>query len=167
MEGLGAMALNTNELWDSASYWSEPAEQAFAAARHKARRQMRLDRLRKRRTRLISFDDVVGHTGLLPESGVRTEAVPLRQIVGSVGKAQYFARSFHPATDDIRQRWKRAFAAAHGLRGYEPIELYEVAGTYYVVDGHFRVSVAKALGNDTIEATVRRWVSTSRELHAA
>lgn len=55
---------------------------------------------------------------------VRTGAVPLRQIVvGSVGKAQYFARSFHPATDDIRQRWKRAFAAAHGLRGYEPIEL--------------------------------------------
>jgi len=151
------MALKTEELWNSPSYWSEPAEQAFAAARRRARRQMHVDRLRRRRTTLIPFDEVVGDTGLLPESDVRSEAVPLRQIVGSVGKAQHFTRSFHPATDDIRQRWKRAFAAAHGLRGYEPVELYEVDGSYYVVDGHFRVSVAMALGNDTIQASVRRW----------
>jgi hypothetical protein len=157
-EGLGIMALQTEELWNSTSYWSEPAEQAFKAARRKARRQMRADRLRRRRTTLIPFDELVGNSGLLPESHVRTEAVPLRQIVGSVGKAQYFTRSFHPANDDIRQRWKRAFAAAHGLRGYEPIELYEVAGSYYVVDGHFRASVAKALGNDKIQAAVRRWL---------
>lgn len=152
------MALKTEEPWNSTSYWSEPAEQAFAAARRKARRQARADRLRKRRTTLIPFDEVVGHAGLMPESHVRAEAVPLWQIVGSVGKAQYFTSSFHPASDDIRQRWKRAFAAAHGLRGYEPIELYEVAGRYYVVDGHFRVSVAKALGSDKIQATIRRWL---------
>jgi hypothetical protein len=152
------MALRTDEPWNSTSYWSEPAEQAFATARRKARRQVRLDRLRKRRTTLIPFDEVVGRSVLMPESEVRTEAVPLRQIVGSVGKAQYFTRSFYPATDDIRQRWKRAFAAAHGMRGYEPIELYKVAGNYYVVDGHFRLSVAKVLGNDTIQATVRRWL---------
>lgn len=154
------MAVRTDEPWNSTSYWSEPAEQAFAAARRKARRQMRVDRLWKRRTTLIPFDEAVSGSGLLPESEARTEAVPLRQIVGSVGKEQNFTRSFDPATDDIRQRWKRAFAAAHGLRGYEPIELYEVDGTYYVLDGHFRVSVAKTLGNDKIQATVRRWMST-------
>lgn len=152
------MALKTDEPWNSTTYWSEPAEQAFAAVRRKARRQAHVDRLHRRRTTLIPFDEVVSGSRLLPESEVRTEAVPLRQIVGSVGKARYFTRSFHPATDDIRQRWKRAFAAAHGLRGYEPIELYEVAGSYYVVDGHFRASVAKALGNDKIQATVRRWL---------
>lgn len=151
------MALKTDEPWNSTSYWSEPAEQAFAAARRKARRQARIDRLRKRRTTLIPFDDVVAHSGCCPESHVRTEAVPLHKIVGSVGKAQYFSRSLHPATDDIRWRWKRAFATAHGMRGYEPVELYEVDGSYYILDGHFRASVAKALGNDKIQATVRRW----------
>lgn len=152
------MALRTDDTYNSTSYWSEPAERAFAAARRKARRRMRADRLRKRRSTLISFDEVVGQSGLLPESHVRTAAIPLRQIVGSVGKAQHFTRSFYPATDDLRRRWKRAFAAANGLRGYDSIELYQAAGSYYVVDGHFRVSVAKALGNDKIQATVRRWL---------
>ena len=161
------MALETQELWNSTSYWSEPAEQAFAAARRKARRQVRADRLRKRRTTLVPFDEVVDHSELLPESEVRTATVPLQHIVGSVGKAQHFTRAFHPATDDIRPRWKRAFAAAHGLRGYEPVELYEADRDYYVVDGHYRVSVAKALGNDKIHATVRRWMPTSIVARAA
>ena len=151
------MDVTSDEPWSSTNYWSEPAEHAFAAARRKARRQMFVDRVRRRRPTLIPFDEVVARSGCCPESHVRIEAVRLRQIVGSVGKAQYFTRSLYPATDDIRQRWKRAFAVAHGLRGYEPIELYEVDGDYYVLDGHFRVSVARALGNDTIQATVRRW----------
>jgi uncharacterized ParB-like nuclease family protein len=161
------MALETPALWNSTSYWSEPAERAFAAVRRKARRQVRADRLRKRRATLIPFDEVVDHSAMLPESHVRLEAVPLRQIVGSVGKAQHFTRSFHPATDDSLRRWKRAYAAAHGLRGYEPVELYEVEGDYYIVDGHYRVSVAKALGNDKIQATVRRWVPTTLAVQSA
>lgn len=152
------MALDTEELWNSPSYWSEPAEQAFAAARRRARRRTRVDRLRRRRTGLIPFDEIVRSSGLLPESQVSTAAVPLGRIVGSVGKAQHFTRALEPASDDLRQRWKRAYAVAHGLRGHEPIELYEVAGGYYILDGHFRASVAKALGADTIQATVRRWL---------
>lgn len=154
---LGIAESYRSESYNSTSYWSEPAEQAFAAARRKARREARVDRLRKRRATLIPFDEVIDHSGLLPESHVRIEVVPLRKIVGSVGKAAFFTRSFRPATDDIRPRWKRAFAVAQGLRGYEAIELYEVDGCYYIVDGHYRVSVAEALGNDTVEATVRRW----------
>jgi hypothetical protein len=88
---------------------------------------------------------------------VRTDAVPLRRIVGSVGKAQYFTRTLDPATDDIRTRWKRAFALAHGLRGHEPVDLYQVAGDNYILDGHYRISVTRTLGNDTIQVTVRRW----------
>lgn len=152
------MAPQTGDLWNSPAYWSEPAEQAFAVARRRARRHVRMNRLRRRRTTLIPFDEAVRGSGCWPESQARTEEVPLRRIVGSVGKAQYFTPAFDPATDDIRTRWKRAFAVTQGLRGYEPIELYELDGRYFVVDGHYRVSVARALGNDTIQATVRRWV---------
>ena len=82
----------------------------------------------------------------------------IADIIGSVGKGRFFTRSFLPKSSSLRARWKRAFAVAHSLRGYEPIELHQVDGSFYVVDGHFRVSVARALGFETIQALVRRWI---------
>lgn len=92
----------------------------------------------------------------------------MRLIVGSVGKAQNSPRSVDPATEDIRPGWKRAFAVAQGLRGYEPIELYEEDRRCYVVDGHYRVSVAKTLGNDTMQAAgpSLAWTSTDQPVRA-
>ncbi len=152
------MASATNALWNDLSYWSEPAEQAFAKARRKARREARANRFHPQWTTLVPFEEVANRLGLLPESHESHRSVPLAQIVGSVGKGDLFTKSFLPNSDRLVSRWKRAFAVAHGLEGYEPIELYEAEGRFYIVDGHFRVSVAKALGYDSIQATVRRWV---------
>ncbi len=152
------MAVATDTLWEDPSYWSEPAEQAFARVRRQARREALIDRLRGRQSTLASFDEVERSSRLLPESMEHRQTVPLPLIVGSVGKDSLFTRSFLPKSGRLRGRWKRAFAVAHGLRGYQPIELYDVDGRFYVVDGHFRVSVAWALGHGTIQALVRRWV---------
>ena len=38
-----------------------------------------------------------------------------------------------------------------------PIELIRLGDTYYVRDGHHRVSVARALGQDEIDAQVIVW----------
>ncbi len=156
--------LGADEIWDSFSFWSVPAERAFVLARRKARREERkarreekVEHPQKTRTQLVPFAHVTERSGLLIESDERTETVRLNHIVGSVGKADWFTLSFHPRSDRLRQRWKRAYAVAHGFRGYAPIELYEAEGLFYVVDGHFRVSVARAIGNETIEARVRRW----------
>ena len=151
------MAHGTDTIWDSTSFWSEPAERAFDTVRRKARWQTLIDRLGGRRSTLVPFDEVANRSGLLPESRDRSQAVPLAQIVGSVGKDRFFTRSFYPRSHALLPRWKRAFAVAHGLRGHEPIELYEAEGYFYVVDGHFRASVARALGYETIQARVRRW----------
>lgn len=152
------MVHGTDTLWNSTSFWSEPAERAFSMARRKARWQTLIDRLLGRPSTLVPFLKLADRSGLLPESEVRSRTVPLAQIVGSVGKGRFFTRSFYPRRDRLLPRWKRAFAVAHGFRGHEPIELYEAEGYYYVVDGHFRASVAQALGHETIEATVRRWL---------
>lgn len=152
------MASVTTTVWNDLSYWSEPAEQAFAKARRKARRESRANWFRSRQSTLMPFEKLADRLGLLPESHQSRRSVPLVQIVGSVGKSELFTNSFLPRSDRLVSRWKRAFAVAHGLEGYEPIELYEAAGDFYIVDGHFRVSVAKALGYETIQATVRRWV---------
>ncbi|MDJ0924970.1 MAG: hypothetical protein QNJ77_10445 [Acidimicrobiia bacterium] len=151
------MTVATDTLWDDLSYWSEPAEQAFAKARRAARRERLLDRIMGRAAGLASFDEAVGGTRLLPESSTQRRSIQIAEIVGSVGKSSLFTRSFLPKSNRLKRRWKRAFAVAHGLRGYQSIELYEVAGSFYVVDGHFRVSVARVLGFTTIQALVRRW----------
>jgi ParB-like chromosome segregation protein Spo0J len=45
-----------------------------------------------------------------------------------------------------------------------PVDLVELDGTYYVRDGHHRISVARSLGQDYIEAEItkmtlsRRWL---------
>jgi hypothetical protein len=147
----------TDTLWNEPSYWSEAAEQAFGKARRRARTEALINRLRGRRSTLVSFDEIAEQSGRLPESTEARQAVPISHIVGSVGKSRFFTRSFLPMDDRLRRRWKRAFAVAHGLRGYQPIELYEVEGRFFVVDGHFRVSVARVLGYKTIQARVRRW----------
>lgn len=151
------MTLQTDRPWNTTAFWSEPAEQSFTAMRRKARRQVWRDRLHGRRSTLVPFDEAAGRLGLLPGSDVHAATVRLDLIIGSVAKDGLFTRGFYPATTRILGRWKRAYARAHHLAGYDPVELYEVAGRYFVVDGHFRVSVARALGSDTIEATVRRW----------
>ena len=151
------MTLAAEPLWNEPSYWSEPAEQAFQRARRRGRREQIWCRLRGCRADLDSFDRVRRKSGVLAESVTLNRSVPLSAIVGSVDGGEGFTRSFWPASKDVLPRWKRAFAVAHGLRGYEPIDLYEVEGKFYVVDGHHRLSVARALGFETIQARVRRW----------
>jgi ParB-like chromosome segregation protein Spo0J len=45
------------------------------------------------------------------------------------------------------------------LRGVTlpPVELIQVGDTYFVVDGHHRISAARALKVDHIDATVTVW----------
>lgn len=151
------MVAATDTIWNEPSYWSEAGEQAFGKARRRARTEALINRLRGRRSTLASFAEIEERSGLLPQSIEAIQAVPLSHIVGSVGKSRFFTRSFLPMDDTLRRRWKQAFAVAHSLRGYQPIELYEIEGRFFVVDGHFRVSVARALGYKTIQARVRRW----------
>lgn len=84
-------------------------------------------------------------------------AVALDQIVGSLDKAEDFDRSFRPLQRHSENRW-RAVATAM-LRGQQlpPVTLIQVGDAYYVVDGHHRISVARALGYQYLEAEIFSW----------
>jgi hypothetical protein len=145
-------------LWNHPSVWSEEAEQAFIRARRRARRDVWAGRLFGHDWSLRSFDEACCRAVGSPiDVGLRN--VPLARIVGSVNKAADFTSSFRPASDGLLGRWKRAYAVARGLRGFHPVDLYELDGEYYVLDGHFRVSVARSLGSDSILARVRSWTA--------
>jgi hypothetical protein len=81
--------------------------------------------------------------------------VPLEQVVGSVDGGRHpFDRYFDPTDDSARARFGAVLAAR--LAGVElpPVELRHWRDGYFVVDGHHRVAVARALGDTDIRADV-------------
>jgi len=82
--------------------------------------------------------------------------VSLKDIVGSVGRHQDFTRTFMPCYSNrsARERWRAIYTRAVTGAGFPPVELYKIGDEYFVRDGHHRVSVARYLGWDTIQACV-------------
>lgn len=108
---------------------------------------------------LLPFEEVRErlHLRSLVDRGV--QEVPLERIVGSLGREREFTRAFLPRHEALRERWQEVRDLTEGSRGYPAIELYRVGDAYFVVDGHHRVSVARALSAPSIEAHVREFLS--------
>ncbi|MFI5428543.1 metallophosphoesterase [Aeromicrobium sp. UC242_57] len=102
----------------------------------------------------MSFDEVVDALGRRAENYLGTKLIPLDAIVGSVDKVRDFDRRFRPTSARSRQRWERLSRASRTGEEIPPIDVYQVGDYYFVRDGHHRVSVARSLGLDVIEARV-------------
>lgn len=115
--------------------------------------------LLRRPADLLPFDDVKEQLRLrhVVDRGMRE--VPLAAIAGTLGRERDFNRSFLPREDALRSRWLQVRRLVHGPQGFAPVELYQVGDTYFVVDGHHRVSVAHSEGVATIEARVKEFVT--------
>lgn len=102
----------------------------------------------------LSFDEVIDALGRRAENYLGTKLIPLDAIVGSVDKVRDFDRRFRPTSARSRQRWERLSRASRTGQEIPPIDVYQVGDYYFVRDGHHRVSVARSLGLDVIEARV-------------
>jgi hypothetical protein len=104
--------------------------------------------------RLLCFDDLRKASGAIGRihRGLRT--VPVAQIVGGVGRCSEFDRDFMPTRASVVERWKRVDRAYHRGEELPPVSLYKVGGSYFVLDGHHRVSVASYHGVEWIDAEV-------------
>lgn len=111
--------------------------------------------LTRRPRRLLALGEM--QTQVTNRSYAGTMTVALDDIRGTLDKADAFDSEFYPLREDMLTRWAGVAGAA--LRGepLPPVELVEVTGTYYVVDGHHRISVARLMGQYAIEAVVTRW----------
>ncbi len=112
-----------------------------------------LGRLLGRKMRLNGLDAPLDGNGR--DLGIQT--VPIRKITGSEGRAADFDRFFRPLQDYTRERWLNIWQAVMNGLPLPPVELVCVGDTYYVRDGHHRISVAAALGQLDIEAHVIQW----------
>ena len=131
----------------------------FDASRRRALVSDLLARLAGQPVDLLPFEEVRERLRLrhLVDRGRRE--VPLDRIVGSVGRAHEFNRFLLPRQEASRDRWQRIEQLAEGPVGFAPIDLYQVGGSFFVVDGHHRVSVARALGAPAIEGWVQEFLT--------
>jgi hypothetical protein len=133
----------------------------------RARRREALRRLSRRFERstrdvdvILPFDEVVAALGRVEEHHAGVQTIPLDSIVGTVDRAGGgFDRAFRPTTSRVRTRWERIAGAMRRGEPLPPISVYRVGDVHFVRDGHHRVSVARALGRDDIQASVTEVVT--------
>jgi len=119
--------------------------------------------LRQHKQSLLCMNQVCKQVKLNTQRHGGVQSVPLTQIRGSVGRCGDFDGDFRPLRPHIRERWI-GVAVAHEEGVILPaVELVQINDTYFVVDGHHRVSVAKAKGQIAIDASVTVLTNRSAE----
>ena len=135
------------------------AERAFSRAARGRRRAALVRRLR--RTPADGGRLCVYGERLLPRADARAgvqrgvREIPIDAISGTFepSRAALFDRCFRPAAR-ARSRWERVWLAEQHGAVLPPISVVQVGDAYAVRDGHHRVSVARARGAVSIDATV-------------
>jgi len=127
----------------------------------RARRRRALARLSSRLRRepgdvfvILPFEEVVEALGRVGEHSLGLQSIEVDSIVGTVDRGREFDRAFRPVSGRVRTRWERIAAAQRRGESMPPIDVYRIGEVHFVRDGHHRVSVARALGLDTLDAYV-------------
>jgi hypothetical protein len=106
-----------------------------------------------RQVGLRSLDETPRGAGR--DLGHRTVAIA--EIIGSEGRTRDFDAGFAPISDRTRDRWVSVAQARLRGRALPAVMLVCAEDGYYVRDGHHRISVARALGEEFVEAEVVAW----------
>jgi hypothetical protein len=110
---------------------------------------------RRRSAPLEYLADDTGWAATAPRRRLGVVAIPVASIAGSTDphKAAAFDRDLRPPQWS-RERWKQLYVTAQRGAPLPPVSVYRVDDRHYLRDGHHRVSVARALGADAIDAHV-------------
>jgi ParB-like nuclease domain len=131
------------------------AERAFRRAARGRRWTAMMRRLRGERGADLPVFDSSDVPSALTQASRGIREIPLDAISGTLepGKASLFDPGFRPAAG-VRARWERLWLAEHRGAVLPPISVVPSGDGYAVLDGHHRVSVAKARGAATIDARI-------------
>jgi nucleotide-binding universal stress UspA family protein len=128
----------------------------FRSARSKAEFQRLWSTITGKSKTLLPYAEISKklHASGLSSKGI--QEIPIDSIVGSVNRYQDFNQNFLPLHDEDMQRWARVKAAmtSPASSGLPPIRVYKIAEVYFVLDGNHRVSIARQMGIEKIEAYV-------------
>jgi hypothetical protein len=128
--------------------------QALSALAHRLRLQPPDD------DHLLQLDEIVGGLGMRGERQRGLQTIRLDTIVGTAGSRRDFDRHFRPTSNRGHERWEQLALAQRRGVAIPPIEVYRVGGLHFVSDGHHRVSIAAATGQQVIDAYVTEILTT-------
>jgi len=135
----------------------QAAAKEFAGARKKAllRRIWAFLRRNPGSNRLLSFEEArVALDPWRQAYCLGRQAVPVERNVGSEGRHTDSEDEFLPLKGSSEGRWRSAYAALRRDEELPPVSLLKVGDAYFVRDGNHRVSVARWLGVERLDAEV-------------
>ncbi len=93
--------------------------------------------------KLIDFDTIEKNLEHTHQKFKGVEAIPIEKIVGSLGRYNDFNDEFLPQNNRISPKYENVKDAMMGGKILPPIKVYQIFDSYFVIDGHHRVTVAK------------------------
>lgn len=127
----------------------------------RALRTAQIKRLRaaltSRSRRLLDLAAVEAEVTITGRHALGARTVALDDIRGSLDRAGDFDCEFYPLNERGETRWVRVATAMVRELALPPVELIRVGEVYFVVDGHHRISAARALKYTHVDAVVTEW----------
>ena len=133
---------------------SDQTERDFQRAHTRAFVRKVLALLLGRSRKMLSFSEVKDKISWDTETYIGMRTVPVKSIIGSVGRYQDFDREFLPVQRATKRRWTSIDDAYYSDVTLPPVHLYKVGDVYFVKDGNHRVSVARQRGVEFVDAEV-------------
>lgn len=137
--------------------WGElPAPSTYEKARRKEAYSRFASLVKgQRRRALLSVDEVKDRIHVFEQAYVGVRPIAVADVVGTVDRTREFDKDFLPKSPDVRERWKRV-EKAFPQGEFPPIVVYQIEDSFFVVDGHHRVAIAKQRKQEFIDAEITR-----------
>ncbi len=135
--------------------WLLQAHDHFERAHQRAWLRRLWNKLTRRSNQLLSLNDFALNIKSSHYAGLR--AVSIDAIRGTEGRVDDFDAAFDPLNERTRDRWQGIYVARARYNDLPPVELIQVGRVYFVRDGHHRISVARDLGGQVVDAEVTVW----------
>jgi hypothetical protein len=103
---------------------------------------------------LLRYDEVREQIPIRGQHYLGFMQVPIKKIVGSMGRYHDFDRAFLPTQTRTKDRWVSIDKAHYAQLDLPPVELYKLGEIYFVKDGNHRISVARERGQVFVDAYV-------------
>jgi hypothetical protein len=107
-----------------------------------------------RTRRLLDLGTVVYEGRIRSQHYAGSQTVLINSIKGSEGRSRDFDCDFNPIQSRTMGRWVSIAMACSFGNSLPLVELIQWGDTYYVRDGHHRISVAHGLGEEYVDAKV-------------
>jgi hypothetical protein len=132
-------------------YFRFQARELFETSWRHARLKSLFTRFSGQRKQLLSFESVAPFIQTRIYRGV--QQIDIAKIMGTFDREHDFDYNFRPLHKYLQTRWVELYVLAQTV-SWPAIRVYQVGPIYFVEDGHHRVSVARALGQQYLDAEV-------------